>query len=492
MFNESTRAFLKDLGAFLQLPAILCIPTFIVIVVFKEWYALTPFAILAAISFGIGQLLYRTFYKNEETTPGSSYALVSLIWFLLPLLGVIPFYGVEVLIPETNPQIAIFTDFHNAFFESMSGFTGTGLSVLDDPGKIPHSLQWWRSISEWIGGLGIIFLAVAILDTAHMNKNLYQSEAMGWMRKDKDMKSVIMKIWWIYISYTILSVLLFYISGMPFWEALNHGFTGISTGGFSVTKDSFVSYSENIKWVAVIVMLIGSFSFKIHVLAFERNFKKLFQQTQLRYFIATFILILGLLFVVAGTTDTVDVFFQAASALGTCGFNSVDLTTWTSLLLFPLSIAMFMGGNSSSTTGGLKTRRLAWLFKTMKENIRQSVTPDDEKYEFKIKYNHKEFKGEEAFTNVRLAAILLFVWIVTLTTGTFLLTYLLPGSRHSFHEIFFDINSALNNVGLSSGVTSHQLPTQAKWVLSIVMWIGRLEIMGVIVMFAFFIRSKKD
>ncbi|MGK7389179.1 MAG: TrkH family potassium uptake protein [Candidatus Cyclobacteriaceae bacterium M2_1C_046] len=494
MLSVHKRAFLKDLGAFLHIPGFLSLSTFVVIIFFEEWYALIPFGILTIISFGLGQLFYRAFYTYEETVPGSSYALISLVWMLLPFLGTIPFYGVSLLIPEADisPQMAIFANFHNSFFESMSGFTGTGLTMLDDPSMIPHSIQWWRSITEWVGGLGIIFLAVVILDTAHSSESLYQSEAMGWKSEYDDPKKKIIKILWIYIAYTFLSVTVFFLVGMPLWESINHGITGISTGGFSITKDSFTGYDERIKWAAVPIILLGSFSFKIHVLLVNRNFKRLLEQTQLRYFVIFFILIITLSFIANSEASAVDVFFQTTSALGTCGFNSVALSEWPALFLFPLLIAMFLGGNSSSTTGGLKTQRIAWLIKIMKENVRQAITPDKEEFRFKLTYNGKQIENEEAFLKIRLAAILLFVWIIILTAGTFMLSHILYG-QYNFYEILFEVNSALNNVGLSSGVTGHQLPTSAKWILSMVMWVGRLEIMGVIVMFTIFIgRGKKQ
>lgn len=492
MISEHTRAFLKDLGVFLQLPGLMCLPTFVVIAVFEEWYALKPFILLAVISFAVGQFLYRVFYDSKRTYPGSSYGLVSLVWFLLPLLGSIPFYGVAVSISQPNEQVLVFSDIHSAFFESMSGFTGTGLSMLDDSSLIPRCLQWWRSINEWIGGLGIIFLAIIILDTAHENKRLYQSEGMGWTSGDQNTKSKIIKIWWIYIGYTALSVVSFYLAGMPFWEALNHGLTGISTGGFSVTPDSFISYNTTIKWVAVIIMLLGALSFKIHYLfLIQKNFKAMFRQTQLKYFFVLWVFFLLIGFISAHpVTDAVDIFFQMASALGTCGFNSVELTDYTHLFLFPLMMAMFIGGNESSTTGGLKTKRLAWIIKTLKAHIRQSTCHDEEKFDIKIKYNGKTVDNESAYLQVRMAVILLFLWITALTIGTFALLHLLP--EYGFFEIFFDVNSALNNVGLSSGVVNHRLPAEAKWVLSIIMWMGRLEIIGMIIMFSYFLKKTSE
>ncbi len=493
MISESRSAFLKDLGAFIQIPGYLCLPTFVVILVFQEWFALVPFGILTLVSFGIGQLLQRIFKGGKETESGSSYALISLVWLLLPLFGTIPFLGVAWLIPNPNEQVIIYADFHSAFFESMSGFTGTGLTMLSDSSMIPHSLQWWRSIMEWVGGLGIIFLAVAILDTAHKSESLYQSEAMGWKSESKKPENKIMKIIWIYSAYTVLSILVFYAVGMPFWEALNHGITGIATGGFSVTKDSFISYTDTIKWAAIPIMLIGSFSFKIHVLFIERKFKELYKQTQLKYLTIIFILILSMVLIANSNEDVVDLVFQTASALGTCGFNSSDLNNWISLFLFPLFIAMFIGGNSSSTTGGVKTQRIAWLWKALKENIRQALTPDKDKKEFKFRvmYNGKVVDNEQAFKKIRLAGILLFMWAFTVFFGTLLLTFILHGYQYSFFDILFDVTSALNNVGLSSGVTAAVLPAPAKWVLSAIMLVGRLEILGVLVMFSFFFGKKR-
>lgn len=476
----------------MQIPGFLCLPTFLIIIIFQEWFALIPFGVLAVLSFGIGQLLQRTLNEDQETESGSSYALISLIWFLLPLMGTIPFLGIAWLMPDTNEQVAIFTNFHNALFESMSGFTGTGLSMLNDSSVIPHSLQWWRSVMEWVGGLGIMFLAVAILDTAHHSESLYQSEAMGWKSQSKDPQNKIMKIIWIYLAYTAVSIILFLIAGMPFWEALNHGITGIATGGFSITKDSFASYTDTIKWMAVPVMLLGAFSFKIHVLLVEGNWKKLAKQTQLKYFTVIFLVMLTLIFFSNPAVSYVDMVFQLASAIGTCGFSSSDLTTWTPFFLFPLVIAMFLGGNSSSTTGGVKTQRIAWLWKSLRENIRQTLTPDKEKEEFELKitYNGEKVDNQQAFKKIRIAAILLFGWIFSIFTGTLVLSYMLHNYEHSFFDILFEVTSAFNNVGLSSGVTGAELPASAKWLLSIIMWVGRLEILGVIVMFAFFIKKK--
>jgi trk system potassium uptake protein TrkH len=150
-------------------------------------------------------------------------------------------------------------------------------------------------------------------------------------------------------------------------------------------------------------------------------------------------------------------------------------------------MAMFIGGNESSTTGGLKTMRLAWIIKILHVHVRQSTCHDEEKFDIKIKYNGKAVDNESAYLQVRMAIVLLFLWITALTAGTFALLHLLPG--YSFFEIFFDVNSTLNNVGLSSGVANHRLPAEAKWVLSIIMWMGRLEIIGVIIMFSYFLKK---
>lgn len=483
MSNKPAKSFLRDIGSFLHLPAALSIPVFIVIFYYGEWFALMPFVVMICVSLILGQSLYHLFKGGKNSWPASSIYLVAIIWFLIPLLGTIPYYGVALTINNPADETAKFLDFHSAFFESMSGFTGTGLSMINDASKLPYSILIWRSMSEWLGGIGIIFLAVALLDVNHQEDSLYKAETMSWMIKEGESRNTIKIIWWIYILYSVCAIVAFYIAGMSAWEALNHGLTGISTGGFAVTKDSFVSYSSTIKWTAVVVMLMGAFSFKIHyLLLFKRNFKEVLAQTQLKYFVVLFVFFIVCTGIVNYSVATVDNVFQVASALGTCGFNSVELSGWYMPVVFLLTIAMLLGGNGSSTTGGIKTSRLVWIFKMLFWKIKHRIYPDDKKELIQVYYNKKLIEKEKVKEHFANAFMILALWCLALSAGTLIIA-LFSDDGITLNSILFDVASALNNVGLSTGTVSYSNQPLTKWVFIMMMWVGRLEIFAVLVLF---------
>jgi trk system potassium uptake protein len=487
MQQKTTSSFLRDLGLFIQLPALLTLPTLVVIVVFNEWFALLSFGIMSVSCVITGQVLYRLNKKSEKTFSGSAFVLLSLSWFIIPVTGIIPFYGIAL--SDYNEQTSIFLNLHSAFFESMSGYTGTGLTMVDKPHHLPHVLQWWRSVTEWIGGLGMIFITIAFLDTIHESKKLYASEAMKWTIDNENTRTTVKKIWLIYLLYTLISILAFWLSGMPVWEAINHGLVGISTGGFTVTPDSFVSYSTEIKITGVVIMLTGALSFKVHyLLLIRRDYKRIVRQSELSFFTLLFILFALLLLLLNPSAAFIDNIFQAASALGTCGFNSVNLETWPMPVLVLLMIPMLLGGNESSTTGGIKTSRLLWMLKWIKHSLMSVLAPD--RQEKKFSFNKHPIDKNEALKEGRTAANLIFLHMASLVTGTLIILFL-PDNRFELYEIFFDVTSAINNVGLSSGMTAHENHTGVKWVMIICMWIGRLEIQAVLILIAFLITGKQ-
>lgn len=478
MLSEPIKTFLRDLGLLLHIPAVLFIPTLFVIIHFEEYFALPGFLIMAMVSLFFGQLLYRSFKNNEKEKRKYSLAMVSLSWLIIPLLGAIPFYGISVSASEVIGEAEKFSDGTSAIFESMSGFTSTGLSMLDKPETIPHCLQWWRSVSEWLGGIGVIILAISVFDISTKANILYEAEAMNWIIDDSGLKKTIRAIWIIYILYTIGSILLFYLAGMPGWEAINHGLTAVCTGGFTIIGDSYISYNHYIKWIAIFIMFIGSLSFQIHyLLLFKRNFKKVVKLTELKVYGVILILIFLIINLLNSGEDFTDNIFQATSALGTCGFNSVETPSLPVPVIFLLSLAMIMGGNSSSTTGGLKTRKLVWIFKGIIKSFRNIWTREGSKTDHYLTFNEEEVKEEEAKEQILNSAYIFILWFTAITMGV-LLTLIIEGDNYSMYQIFFDVSSALNNVGLSAGVTGYDMNRFTKWIFIVLMWIGRVEIYG--------------
>ncbi|WP_051205436.1 TrkH family potassium uptake protein [Salinimicrobium xinjiangense] len=474
------RAFLRDIGKLLHIPAGLAVLSLPVIIYFSEWFAIWPFAGMALISLITGQIFYHVFKGAEETNKGLSVILVALAWLLISLFGTIPFYGIALTAPQGMfAELPVFFILENSIFESISGFTGTGLTMLEDPSQIPHTLQWWRTFSEWIGGIGVIMLASLLLKLNHDDKRLYEAETRNWQIDDAPLSATIHKIWWIYIGYTLISILLYFLAGMPFWQALNHGMTALGTGGFSITPNSFTDYNTNIKALTVGIMIAGAIAFKIHyILIFKIDLRRFLKQTQLHYFF--FFLIAGffLLFWIYPQVNFIDLLFQATSALATCGLNTEDLSTWPMSPVFVLIILMLLGANGGSTGGGIKTIRFAWFTKGIWRSIKQVWNPEEK--EATVTFNGKPKDAREVRNHIQQAANILFLWVITLVIGTFLLTVMV-GEQYTFYQILFDTASALSNVGLSTGVTGSDMPRNAKYLLSLLMWLGRLEIMAVVI-----------
>ncbi|MFD2514757.1 TrkH family potassium uptake protein [Pontibacter locisalis] len=479
--NGRLSSFLQDIGKLLHLPAGLTVLTLPVIFYYEEWFALIPFGLMALVSSGIGQLLYLPFKSSSESAVGLSIIFVAISWLMLPLFGIIPFYGTALTAPaNAYPAISVFNDPINCFFESMSGFTGTGLTMVNDPTELPYTLQWWRTLMEWIGGIGVIMLASMLLSLNHDEGSLYKAETRNWTIEDAPVTETIKRIWWIYVAYTIASISAFYLAGMRFWEALNHGMTAIGTGGFSVTPKSFTEYSALIKAIATTIMVVGAVNFKTHyLLIFRRDIGSVLKQSQLRYFILLLGIGLLALVLIKPEIPFVDVFFQVASALGTCGLNSANLSLWTMSPLFLLTILMLFGGNAGSTAGGIKTERVAWFSKGVWRGVKQAWLPKDK--EATIEFDGERKKPHVTERNIQQAASIYFLWMVALTIGTLLLSVLV-GDQFSFDQILFDTASALSNVGLSSGLTGPDLPNGAKFLLTALMWFGRLEIMAVVIL----------
>ncbi len=479
--SEVVKSFIRDLGILLHTPAVLAVPSIIVLIVFEEYYALPSFLGMAALSLLLGQGMYQTFKRSSKSSPRNTIIMVALAWLLIPIIGSIPFYFIGHLEEAIVGQAINYGGAASAFFESMSGFTSTGLSMVTRPDTIPQTLQFWRSISEWTGGMGLILLAVSFFSFSSKMNMLYQAEAMSWMPKENDLKKIIYSIWYIYLSFTVLTILIFYFLGMSFWEALNHGLTGVSTGGFSITSDSFMSYSVAIKWVTIVVMALGAISFQIHYLFFFKGaIKKIIKISELRLFVFILIFLIPFVAILNPYTDFVDNVFQTVSALGTCGFNSVPTSEMPVSVLFLFIIAMSLGGNASSTAGGIKTRRAVWTLKGIMESVRNSAKEDEDKMH-PIIVNNEEIKDSEAKEQVRNARNLLVIWLISLALGSFLI-FLSEEKKFTLYQIVFDVSSALNSVGLSAGMVSNDITPFSKIILSGLMWIGRLEIFACIIL----------
>ncbi|MGB7442187.1 MAG: TrkH family potassium uptake protein [Coleofasciculaceae cyanobacterium] len=486
--NPNIKTILRDLGLFLHVPGLMALLSLVVCLFCREYYALRPFILTAIASLGAGQLLYRRFKKAQTSNTRYAMLTVALAWGILPLFGAIPFILIAshlAQFPETPVTVLEFQKSWNAIFEAFSGFTSAGLSMALHYSELPRSLLWWRSFMEWIGGVGVIVLVVSLLEPSTDASQLYNAE--GREKKiSLTLQATVRRIWWIYLLYSLASIILLRVVGMTWWEALNHGLTGISTGGFSVRDDSIGAYSAAVKIAVIVIMTAGAISFPAHYqLLRHGRFKALWQSPQHKAL--WFLLVVGTLVLLLvnysdrGSFLWVDTVFQWSSALGTCGFGTVDLQGWSEKAKLWLSLAMFIGGAAGSTAGGLKLNRFVFLYNAVVWRFQRiSLKPHQ-----LMRY---DFDGEvlteaEANRQIEAAAVLAILMIVTLITGVFvLLQVVLP--EYTLADVIFESASALSSVGLSTGISHPDLPWVGKLTLIILMWMGRLEIIPVLLLFS--------
>jgi trk system potassium uptake protein TrkH len=474
---------LHYVGLLLHVPGVMALASLPVCVWFSEYHAIWPFLATAIASVVTGQLLYKLFQQKQSIRLRHAMLIAAISWAIIPLLGAIPFWAIAITADLQTPQTIIeFQHFENAIFEAVSGFTSTGLTVTLHENELPHSLQWWRSFTQWIGGVGIIVLVLSLLEPSIDANQLYNSEArqqyIGLTIKD-----TVRHIWWVYLIYTGLGMILLHLAGMSWWDAINHGLTGIATGGFSTRDQNIGSFSPLIQLAVIPIMIAGSISFPIHYqFITQRRLSALWQDAQHR----ALWLLLGVgviaLFVetywFTGRVLWLDSLFQWVSALGTCGFETVDLDSWSPSAKLLFSMAMIIGGTAGSTVGGLKLQRLVTFYKAVVWRFQQLDLKPNQLMRYKL--DKKVFTESEANHIIVSAVVLAILWLGAIASGVLILLRILPESE--FINIVFETSSALGSVGLSVGITEPDLPLLAKVTLIVLMWMGRLEIIPVLVL----------
>ena len=480
------KTILRDVGLFLHVPAVMALVSIPVCLLSKETYALIPLFTCAIASITLGQTLYRLTKSASSSRLPYAMMTAAIGWLLLPLFGAIPILmtaNAPNLAPDLSTTIIRYQDPWNAIFEAYSGFTSTGLSMATNYSEIPHTLQWWRSLMQWVGGVGIIVLVISLLEPSTQPDRLYNAEGRS-QRIGLTLSQTVKRIWWIYLIYTIGSIVLFRVVGMNWWEALNHGMTGIATGGFSVTANSIRDYSFGVKLAVILVMTLGAVSFSVHYKFLKQGKLSAFWSDDQHK--ALWFLLLGGTFLLWGfnrlafkNVPLIDILFQWSSALGTCGFGTVSVESWDGGAKLLMVIAMLIGGAAGSTAGGIKLSRFVIVFKAIIWRFRRISLLPHEMMRYEL--DSEIISESEANRRVEAATVLAILWVSVVTIGVFVLQYLkLPTS--DLIDVIFEAASATSGVGISSGVTSPDLPWLGKLTLICLMWIGRLEIIAVLLL----------
>jgi trk system potassium uptake protein TrkH len=449
-----------------------------------ETYAVPALLATAAPALLAGQVLYRS-HRHAYGQAQVRTAMVAAVatWLLIPLICALPLLLIAQALPAESAAAAL-GQVANAVFEAISGFTSTGLSMVERPGELPHIVQWWRSLMQWVGGVGVIVLMLTVFHPAGDAHRLYFAEARVEVFA-KDIAATVRDIWWIYGAYTLLAAGLLAASGMTWWQALNYGMAGIATGGFGITDQSLGDFGAAARVVMILTMLLGAISFGTHyrILA-EREVKLLWQRVENVVLLA--LAVSGALLLALenrwylGEFAWLDSAFQLVSALTTTGFSTVAIAEWSPSALLLLVLAMICGGVAGSTTGGLKLNRVVLLGEAIYARVHGII-----RQPWRLLLHRRITAEDEEPHAVRLleaAAVMLSLWVLTLAFGTIVLLHFVPPGT-LFEHALLEVASALGNVGLSSGITSPDLPLGGKLTLMVIMWLGRLEIVPVLVLF---------
>ncbi len=478
-------AMSRDVSRFLLIPIGMLLLSLPICLIAREWFAVLLFLASLAIT-SLLALLFHVLGKQSVDVPMNQTLIsVGLSWGLIAAIGGLPLWFTAMAMGATAPPTVIhFGNLLNALFEGFSGFTSTGLTMVVRESQLPACLQWWRSLMEWVGGLGLIVLAIALLEPLQDQYALYQAEARQ-MRLRLTATRTVRRICTIYSLYTVASVILFRVVGMSWWEALNHAMAAISTGGFSVTDNSIGIYGTPVKLAVILVMVIGAIAFDRHDQFLRGKLCALWQDRQHRLLL--FLLMVGGVLVAAehysfsGRFDWTDSVFQWASALTTCGFGtqSIQLMSSTNKLL--LSLAMIIGGAAGSTVGGIKVSRVLALGEGVFWHFRKSKLTPHQTYVRQI--NVKVLDPEQASRQVEEAAVVLVLWLSCLLVSVLVLLRLVPG-EYTLSDVIFESASALGAAGLSTGISGPSLHWLGKCTLMLMMWAGRLEIIPVAMLLA--------
>ena len=446
---------------------------------------------------GVMAMVFTRRHK-KEMNKREGYIVVTFGWLIMALSGTLPYIFTE--------SISSFTD---AFFETMSGYTTTGASILNDIEAVPKGVLFWRSLTHWIGGMGIIVLAIAILPLLGIGgMQLFAAEAPG-PSADKlhpRITDTAKRLWLIYFGYTAAETLLLNVAGMSFFDAINHALCTLSTGGFSTKNASVAHWNGDpiIQYIIILFMFLAGTNFVLSYFAFKGKVQKIIRDEEFKLyfqFIAIFTIIAAIIIYFRAYISASSVFhpmvwgeaesairhalFQVIAIITTTGFVTADYTMWTPFLTVFFFGLMFLGGSAGSTSGGVKVVRHIILIKNGFLEFKRSLHPNAI---LPVRYNKKAVSGGIVFNVLGFFILYMLSFII----GSLVFSML----GIDFESAIGLAASSLGNVGPALGdfgpVNNYaSLPDFGKWWCSFLMLIGRLELFTVLVLFTpFFWRNR--
>lgn len=479
IMNLNLNSFFRIIGLILAVIGPSMLPSFVVSLIYGETFVAKTFIIIIIASLLAGVFLMKICKKNFTTLKvKDGFLLVSVCWFLSAAIGAIPFVATGSI---PNPV--------DAFFESCSGFSTTGATILSEIEVLPKGILFWRSFTHWIGGMGILVFAIALMPSLGISgQNIAVSEAPGptFDKTNAQMSSTAKSLYIIYIVFTVMETLLLLIGGMNLYDALLHTFGTVGTGGLSSYNDSIAHFdSTYIRIVISVFMVMCGVNFNLYYDSLKHGIKNLISDTEFKIYI--FIVLgtssfIAVSLMVSGCYDSLkdavlDSTFQVSSIITTTGYITADYEQWPVVCQFILLILMIIGGCSASTSGGLKVIRAIVILKLIKRGISQRLHPNVVET---IKLNGRTIPSD----TITAIANHTFLYILAIFFGAILIAF----ENADLMTCFSSVITCLGNVGPGFGLVG---PTEnfgvlsdfSTFVLSVYMLAGRLELYTLFVLF---------
>ena len=449
----------------------------VIALIYNEHYLILPFVYSTVLSLLIGFPLFKFFENKTELSLKSAMIFATVIWLIGCAFAALPYY-----LSGQLPYL-------DGYFEAMSGFTTTGFTMYPNLDVVPYTMQFWRGFTQWLGGIGIIVLALTILTSPSVNiMRMYAAEGRD-ERILPSIRNTSKIILYIYALYTAISIVLFILAGMPIFDSVFYTFSALSTGGFALSNQSiFLYHNAWIELVAIIVMIIGATNFALHYTVLKGQWKEYFKDIETK--VAYPLLIIGTLIVavflyknsIYGHDFLLSLrysVFQVVSALTTTGLQTAmpaEITQkWTGLGIFVLTILMIIGAGACSTGGGIKWLRIGVLVKGMWWEVKSLLAPAHAKIPQKI-HHVRDIKVDGNI--LKLTGLFVFAYLFVYIISVLIVLFYYPNVA----QTLFEVASALSNVGLGSGLITSTSPVVVKIVFIIDFWVGRLEIWPILLL----------
>lgn len=474
------RRLLLIIGAVVAASGVAMLPAVGVALAYGEGEPALQILGASFVTIAVGFLAWRVFGQTGELTTREGFAAVGLAWFVMSAFGTLPF-----LFTDSIPN------FFDAYFETASGFTTTGASIVADPAALSKGVLFWRSTTQWIGGMGVIVLSIAILPLLGVGGvQLARAESPGPTpdRLTPRFQETAKRLWLVYVGLTAVQILFLWVGDMDFFQSVNHAMTTLSTGGFGTEATSITNFSAYTQWVITVFMFIAGVSFALHFRAL-RDPKAYFASAEFALYSAFF---LGAVVIIGGGligpgvqfSDALrDAAFTAGTLITTTGFATADFGAWRPALQIFVVGLMFLGGMAGSTAGGVKTFRVGILAKSALNDLRRIVHP---KAILITRFGKDRVRDEviESIQSFFLFYMFLFM------TGTFLISFIdanlgeeinLVTSASAVAASIGNIGPGLGDVGPAANYLA--IPMPGRVLLAFLMIVGRLEIFPVLLLF---------